>query len=163
MRSHESSDSHARPMSLSAFAKLWHCDAEFQADGDSKHWVVIWEPLDVTAPPDARPHVYGMGEISFYDRTGNALIVRRARYHDLNDTFPNLLLMSDGIWRESMPGEIVYRDGRWWHRFRGADNTRAARMMNAGWGEYLAFAAPPVTGAGAAGIVAGGAAKGGGE
>ena len=50
---------HPRPLSLSAFAKLWHCDAEFEPDGDSVHWVHVWEPLDVDAPPDARPGLPG--------------------------------------------------------------------------------------------------------
>jgi hypothetical protein len=136
---------HGRPMSLSAFCKCWHCDAEFERDGDSEHWVIVWEPLDTDAPADARPYVYGSGEIDFYDRTGNIdfydrtgyrMLARRVRYHCLNDSFPNLLLMSDGVWREAGLGSVVHRDGRWWVRSRAADNTRAARMMNAGWAEY---------------------------
>jgi hypothetical protein len=45
--------------------------------------------------------------------------------------------MSDGVWREAGLGSVVHRDGRWWVKFRAAANTRAARMMNAGWAEYL--------------------------
>jgi hypothetical protein len=129
-------DDHPRPLSLSAFAKCWHCDATFEPDGDSRHWVIVWEPLDVAAPPDARPYVHGLGEIDFYDRTGNVMLVRRVRFHSFKDTFPNLLLMADGVWREAGLGSVVHRDGRWWVKFRAADNTRAARMMNAGWPEY---------------------------
>lgn len=125
------------PMSVRAVAKCWECDAEFERDGpEGSHWVVFWEPLNCDAPPDARPYVYGTGQIDFYDCTGNRMIEKNILFHSLNSTFPHMLLMRDGVWREAMPGQVVYHDGRWQVRHRAASNTRMAAAMNAGWPAY---------------------------
>lgn len=128
-----------KPMSLLAFAKLWHCEAEFEKERpDATHWWVVWEPLDTDAPEDARPYCYGIGEIDFYDRTGNRHLDRRVRCHDLTAPHPMLVLLKDGVWREVLSGKVVYRNGRWHMRWLCATNTRAAMMMNAGFAEYRA-------------------------
>ena len=126
-----------KPLSVSAFAKLWTCDAEFTPVEGSKHSVHVWEPLDTVAPEDARPYVNGSGEIAFYDRTGNKVIEYRVRCHDFGGTYPNLILLGGDVWREIFPGSVVRRDGRWVIRRHAADNTRAAAMMNAGRQAYF--------------------------
>lgn len=124
-----------KPMSLSAFAKLWRCEAEFEPEGEAGTWWVVWEPLDTAAGEDARPSIFG-DRVCFYDRTGNRKVESYVPFHDLDDPFPNLLLLGDGVWREVLSGRVVYRDGRWYMRWLAATNTRAARMMNAGFPEY---------------------------
>ena len=127
-------------MSLRAFVKLWDCDAEWEPDGDSKCSVIVWEPLNVDVPPDARPFVYGIGEIDFYDCMGNTVIAKRIRFHSLNDSFPNLILLPDGVWRETTWAQVVWREHPdrtgWYVMHRATSNTRAARMANAGMEAY---------------------------
>jgi hypothetical protein len=125
-----------RPMSLSAAFKGWHCDAEYEPHPEWASTIIIWEPLDVEAPEDARPYIHGIYSVDFYDRTGNMMIAKDVRRHDLNSSFPTLLLMSDGCWYEAGYSRCVYRDDRWWMKHYARKNTRAAAVLNAGWSEW---------------------------
>ena len=122
-----------KPMSCQALVKAWYCEAAFTRDG--AHFVHVWEPLDVDLPETARPYCYGAGEIDFYDKTGNTVLWRRVRHHQFCGG-KDVLLLSDGRFYEVYSGQVLFREGRWFMRWWCGDNTRAARMLNAGWPEY---------------------------
>lgn len=121
-----------KPMSLRRFSTLWLCEAEWEPDGlQSVH---IWEPLDVDAPEDAHPSCDYGREVTFYDRTGNGLIARHVRHHELSGLEDLVLL--DGTWWQVQSGRPMYRNGRWWMRWWAQKNSRYAIMANAGFWAY---------------------------
>lgn len=120
-------------MSCQALVRVWHCECEFARDGENHVW--LWEPLDVDAPEDARPYCFGVGEIDFYSRDGNTLTHRHVRHHDFNGG-KDVVLLSDGVFYQVCGGQCVYKNGRWMMRWWCGNNTRRARMLNAGWPEY---------------------------
>lgn len=121
-----------KPMSLRRFSTLWLCEAEWEPDGPQS--IHIWEPLDVDAPEDAHPYCHGLGEITFYDRTGNGLIARSVRHHEISGLEDLVLL--DGTWWQVISGQVIYRDSRWWMRWWAQKNGRYAIMANAGFWAY---------------------------
>ncbi len=124
----------ATALHVNAFCKLWTLiDGLVEPNG--RQSVYIWEPLDVDAPADARPYCYGFGEIDFYDVTGNKQLDRRVRCHLF--IAEDLVQVRDGTWFKIASGRCVYRAGRWWMRWLAYKNGRHAKMMNAGWPEYL--------------------------
>ena len=72
-----------KPMSCSRRLTMFECDAEFERD--PPHWVRIFEPLRVDAPEDARLSYFGIGEVAFYDKTGNRLSAGRLSMVDTQD------------------------------------------------------------------------------
>lgn len=123
-----------KQMSCNAMVKAWCCDCEFERDGDYHVW--LWEPLGVDdVPDDARPYCYGLGEIDFYDHSGNKLLLRSVRHHLFCGGI-DVVLLSSGVFYEICSGQCVYRAGRWHMRWWAGNNTRRARMLNAGYPEY---------------------------
>lgn len=124
----------APPLHVSAFCKLWTL-VDGLVEPCGKQCVHIWEPLDVDAPPDARPYCYGLGEIDFWPVSGKNKLAERVRCHQF--IADDLVQLRDGTWFKITSGRCMYRAGRWWMRWLAHKNTRHAKMMNAGWPEYI--------------------------
>lgn len=121
-----------KPFSLRNFAKLWHCDAEFEPAGENA--VHIFEWLDVDLPEDVRASCYYSDTVGFYGAE-NGRKLAEVRHHALGG-LEDLVLLNDGIWYEVSSGRVVYHNGRWCMRWWAWKNTRRAAMMNAGFPAY---------------------------
>ena len=116
-----------KPRSCSRRLTLFECEAEFERD--SPHWVRVYEPLRTNAPENARPHCFGIGEVDFYDKTGNRKIAH-VRSHDFARVSPELLRLSDGLWYEVVSSECRWHNGQWCMVWNAAKNTRSSRWAN---------------------------------
>jgi hypothetical protein len=126
-----------KSLSMSAVVKAWGAwDAELRPytahDGEAvPHMRTLLEPLHVTAPPDARPYCYGVGEIDFYDADRKRVICK-TRSHDLTASYPTVI-KADGIWWEIVgSGQVVYIDGEWVIRRELSNATKWAKVFNGG-------------------------------
>jgi hypothetical protein len=114
---------------LRRVAAMWDCEGEFELDGP--HSVVLWEPLDVNAPLDAKPYCCLVNTVIFYrDKVGYDEIAR-CRTHDLNTSSETLLFLGNRWW-SVCSGKVVQRDGKWCMQWSLRDNTRHAFQANAG-------------------------------
>jgi hypothetical protein len=123
--------SETKPLTYSSFARLGNISCEWERDGRCSAY--FYEPIDVDLPETASPS-WGFGaEITFYDRTGNKLLEKHVRVHDLNPIGDTLVFHQETkIWWELASARVIYRNGRWFVRWAGWCNTRKAYMMNVG-------------------------------
>ena len=122
----------SKALSVSAFCKLWWADCEFEQIGPNSYHV--WEPLNMDAPENARPYCYGLGEIDFYDSTGNRKLAHAVQCHHFNNAHGDLLLLGNpGIWVDVASGQVTYRKGSWYMRWLCFRNTRRAHFANHGF------------------------------
>ena len=121
-----------RPLTLSAFCKLWTCDAEIEQVGPFRY--VVWEPLNAPFPADARPSCCYISDIVFYDVTGNKRL-GECKCHAINSPFPDLVyLQRHNVWATMGLGTVIHREGVGWCVRREAwTNDRYARSINFGW------------------------------
>lgn len=112
-----------RPLSVRSLGSLLTGDAAWEKAGPES--VHIFEPLDVDLPADVDVYCAGSGSVRFYPPEGSCLVVH---HHSI---MGDLLLLDDGCWYEVTAGQVIYHDGQWCKRWRGARNTRLARMLNA--------------------------------
>lgn len=119
----------SRRLELRRVATMWDCQADFEVEGP---WTAImWEPLDVQAPLEAKPYCCYVDTVIFYrDRVGYDEVAR-CRHHELNMASPSLVFLG-GRWWEVGGAHVVQRDGKWHMRWHLAANTRAAREANHG-------------------------------
>lgn len=122
-----------KPMHVHRLAWLGYHEGEWESCG--KNSIYLWEPLDAKeAPHDAKVFCHGLGEITFYDRTGNGIKEQNVRHTQLDG---DTALCVGGVWHQIASGRAMYRKGiGWCMRWLAYRNTRLARMLNAGWTEY---------------------------
>src|ERR1041384_3382114 len=106
----------AWPMSVHAFCRMWHCEAEWTWCLDSKGkplWstIYIWEPLETDAPADASPYCYHLDDIDFWKPDGNGYYNKAVKHYRFG--FPPDLVSINGSWWEIGRGRVVYRNNRW--------------------------------------------------
>lgn len=124
-------------LSMSAAFKVWTLwDAEirpYHAHDDGQpieHMRTLVEPLNVRVPLDARPYCHGIGEIDFYDKTGNKLLVRTSG-HDMSSVHPQILATRNGgYWEIVQCGTVQVVDGEWCIVRALSNATRIAKMLN---------------------------------
>lgn len=118
-------------LSMQRFATLWSCECDWKKA--SKYTITIYEPLEIDAPPDARPYCSSW-DIEFYDKSGNKSL-GKARCHNREGAAPDMMLIG-GKWYEVTGGEVRFVEGRWHVVRTGYLNGRLPKMMNAGWPEF---------------------------
>jgi hypothetical protein len=119
-----------KPLSLSAQFKAWLAwDAETRPVPDCPWLCDLLEPLHVDYPNNAKPYCYGIGEIDFYDHTGNVKL-GSIRSHHLNASHPQLLCIVGQWWEVVSSGEVAVMERQWVIKRRICNNTRIAAMLN---------------------------------
>ena len=134
-----------KPLSMTRHATLWRVAAPVTFRRLAHPGgIVVQEPLQTSAPAEARPVCSGW-EVTFYDRTGNRELCRVPCPHYAGNASPSLWLV-DGVWWEMMSGRVVWLSsaetlksetlnsgGTWCLLREGWCHTPAARQANAGW------------------------------
>lgn len=124
-------------LEMTRFATLWTATCPHRWVG--RNSVELLEPLQTSAPPDAKPSCSSW-DITFWDRDGNKRL-DRVNMHRMGEGASPSLWLIDGEWFEVNGGQVVYRDG-WMIVRLGWRNTRAAVMANAGWHYYRSGVRP---------------------
>ena len=126
-----------RPLCYKSFAHCGMCECEWTANG--KHSIHLWEPIDSDAPEDAHPS-WNYSAITFYDRSGNKLLIRQVNVHDLTrigDTYVCIGNHENAHWWHVVSGSLIWRPEytprAWFVRWLCYDNDDRSRMLNAGW------------------------------
>lgn len=118
-----------KPMSLRAYAKLWDCEGEWTKEG--RNSVHVYEPLDLPAIEDASPYCWGLRNVTLYSKDGNTKLAE-VETKDLNQGFPTLLRLPDGLWYEVASGSCVWHEGLWCMRWLAYKNSDLCKLLNRG-------------------------------
>jgi len=122
-------------MSVRRHATLWQFDGYYEETG--KHSISCFEPLETSAPKDAKPYIYLGNKIDFWKPNGNDKYDSKVECRDLIDVAPKILAVS-GTWYEQTGGRVEWKE-EWecwcmvWYCYK---NTRMACMMNYGQPAY---------------------------
>ena len=128
------------PMHCTRWLTVYQCECEVEKIGENV--LHLWEPLHTSGiPKDARPYCYGLGEIDFYDPSGNTCIAKSVKHHDLGHG-NIIVLLADGRFAEVASGRVLWREGvgpygmgSWWMCWLAYTNGRKVRMLTAGKSE----------------------------
>jgi hypothetical protein len=129
-----------KPFSMSRFCSIWHCECEYEVDGNL---VYLFEPLHYTEEitEKDKPH-WGDEKVTFYrEQQKDWIHVNRhlmfSRFGGVSPDvvmlprFPNARLQS-GLIVEVTGGQVIWREERWFVRWQGYTHTRAAKLVRAG-------------------------------
>ena len=113
------------------------CEADFEIDSQHTNSVIIWEPLHVDAPADARPYCCSFNTIQFteggrHDDKRPWREFARTTHHEFMHA-DVCVLLKNGWWYEIGYGECVYHAGQWCMKWHARSNTRRASVLNRGW------------------------------
>lgn len=122
-------------MSVSACCKLWWVTSgEFEMEPGSENWGCLWEPLDTSASPDAKPYCLLSQEIEFVEPHGQGR--QRTTHYNWSACIHPQLVHVNNLWWEIGGGQVLYRNGRWHMRWSVRKNTRFANAANAAMTAY---------------------------
>jgi hypothetical protein len=119
------------PMRIWRYATMWEV-MQGEVTDHPEGWLnrkVIWEPLETHAPQDSSPYCCYLCTIIFYD--WNREEITRVDHYDLNTLSPSLLFVENQWW-EVAPGQVVWRNDRWYFMHVLDRNSRHARRANLG-------------------------------
>lgn len=137
-----SDDAKYRPFVMSRFLSVFHCEAEAERDGNL---IYLWEPLHYTTELTAedRPS-WEYEHVTFY-RPAHKDWVRVQRHLMFNQTASPTVVMLHvyppgpcaGACVEITGAQVHWRGDRWFVRWHGYTNSRAAKMVKAGIEWYV--------------------------
>jgi hypothetical protein len=125
-----------QPFSMHRFVSLWHCDCEYEVDGNA---IYLWEPLYHPADlgEDARPS-WEFEHVVFYRPVEKDWVrVNRHLMFDRGAT-PDVVLLRSGICAEVGGAQVVWRGDRWFIRWHAWKNSHFAKLAAAGIEAYKA-------------------------
>lgn len=133
----------------------WH-EGEYEIDPEAPQCVTLWEPLETSAPEDAKPYCYLLNDIDFWrpeekypdEKMGltqeewlDAVCYdRRVKHYATTQGFGRPVLVyvqALKTWYELGLGRVIWRKGRWYFRHHGRKNTEAANFANSGMPGWL--------------------------
>lgn len=109
---------------------MWH--NTFKAEPYSARSLYFWEPLNVDAPPDARPHCCYIRTVIFYASHDwqRGVVTKLAECESAWDLLGQRwteehigwaalapFVEHEGSVYELASAQVVYKDGRWWKRW----------------------------------------------
>lgn len=92
----------------------------------------IWEPLPITAPPEARPYCCFNTTVIFYSWTDRICPIARCETKLMGGGAfgSQSLIFHRGSWWVLGSGRVVHDQGRWWMRHQAWRNHRNAMRLN---------------------------------
>ncbi|MCP9496247.1 MAG: hypothetical protein MSG64_17525 [Pyrinomonadaceae bacterium MAG19_C2-C3] len=130
-----------KPFSMSRFCSVWHCEGEYEVDGNL---VYVYEPLHYTETltETDSPH-WGDMEITFYRKqqldwvrvSRHLMFARQGYCSDIIMLPPPRATQErtmQGQIVELTSGKVIWRNHRWSIRWQGYTHSRMALMIKAG-------------------------------
>ena len=123
------------PFSMSRFLSVWHCECEYEIAHESKNLVYLWEPLhhpqDDTLDETARPR-WEYEKIVFYREVQKDWIHVNRHLMFGKSASPDVVILPSGLCVEIGGAQVVWRVDRWFVRWHGYTNSRAALFAKQG-------------------------------